>query len=195
MIAQRNSLGGKLPNYNIKKRQSNKSAKQREKIHFSHSSQIGWCTLEFYIWALAPESMASGCGHSQICSLVKWSVRLNDLSDFGLLTDEIDWEGGAAVAPSIRLMMAQASDGILRRRSRLKRSITNIGAPQPWPSNNGLESHTRFPILTPGYRSVLWMVRGPSLLMSSLVNGDWIWNSLSLVRIFTAGGSCPNALG
>ena len=146
MIAQRNSLGGKLPNYNIKKRQSSKSAKQREKIHFSHSSQIGWCTQEFYIWALAPESMASGCGHFQICSLVKWSVRLNDLSDFGLLTDEIDWEGGAAVAPSIRLMMAQASDGILRRRSRLKRSFTNIGAPNPDPVIMGWN-------LTPDFQS------------------------------------------
>ena len=28
-----------------------------------------------------------------MCSLVKWSVRLNDLSDFGV-TDEIDLEGG-----------------------------------------------------------------------------------------------------
>ena len=36
---------------------------------------------------------------------------------------------------------------------------------------------------------------GPSLVMSSQDNGDWIWNSLSLFRIFPAGGGCPSALG
>ena len=67
-----------------------------------------------------------------MCSLVKWSVRLNDLSDFGV-TDEIDLEGGAPAGPSIRLMMAQASDGILRLRNRLKKSVTNMGEPQSCP--------------------------------------------------------------
>ena len=40
-----------------------------------------------------------------MCSLVKWSVRLNDPSDFGV-PDELDLEAGA-VGPSIRLMMAR----------------------------------------------------------------------------------------
>ena len=95
MIVQRNSYAGKLPNYNIKKQQSNKSPKQRRKTHFSHSTQIELIYTRFEIdfWYSMKDIRKdckwywSGCWHSQMCSPVKWSVGLNDLSDFGV-TDE-----------------------------------------------------------------------------------------------------------
>ena len=112
-----------------------------------------------------------------------------------LQMNEIDLEGGAAAGQSIRLMMAQVSVQMVSFGQEADWKSQEPPTPNPDPVIMG---RTLTPDPRSWHRDINQFYEwcwGPPLVMSSQDNGDWIWNSLSLFRIFTAGGGCASALG